>query len=389
LINSVTAGTAAVNPWNFASSCYIGIDPLAMDDAHKTDAKATREGLHSDVLGCGYATIPAAFGSPVPLAEGLTLRNERLELVISLKTGGIQSLRTHSDRNTRVSQRLAFHRAGGGPEVESQMAADRVDVTRNDALIGEIMSTGRLLDAKNELLARFTQRVRVARGLGPAIVQVELDPVRLPDGDIWKSYYASRLAWAEDALSVRRGEQWTARETERDRIESPEWVDIDDVLGRVTCFALGLPFHRRSAPNRLDTLLLVAGEDCRRFQFAIGLDQPYPTRGAVGTLSAGQPCLAQLGCEQPAESGWFLHLGAKNALVTHIAPLPAPAVGVRLRILETEGRETRTKLSGFREFKAARTTDFRANAIEVLSVAGGRAEFDIGPYQWIQIEAEW
>jgi hypothetical protein len=390
LANPATAGTAAINPWNFESSCFIATDPLAMNDVKKNETDATRAALLPDVLGCGYAMLSTAVvGSPVPLAEELTLRNERVELVASAKTGGIQSLRTHGDRNTRVSQRLVFHHASGSHDVESQMVADRVEVTRNDALVGEITSAGRIVDAKNEVLAHFTQRVRVARGLGPAIVHVELDPVRLPEGDVWKSYYASRLAWAEDALSVRRGEQWTARETERERIESPEFVDIDDVFGRITCFALGLPFHRRSAANRLDTLLLVANEDRRQFQFALGLDQPYPTSGAARTLTASQPCLARIDGQESVNNGWFLHLGAKNVLITHIAPLPSPAAGVRLRVLETEGRETRTKLSGFRAFKSARTTDFRASAIEVLSVNDGRAEFDIGPYQWLQIEGEW
>jgi alpha-mannosidase len=390
ITKTVSVDGAVINPWNFESSSFVGIDPVSIENSPANDAGAARAAVLLDVLGCGYATIgSAAAASPVPLAEELTLRNERLELVVSQKTGGIQSLRTHHDRSTRVSQRLVFHQASGASDAETQMVADRTEITRNDDLIGEITSTGKLLDARNKLLANFTQRVRVARGLGPIIVDVELDPQQLPTGDLWKSYYASRLAWAEDALTVRRGQQWTARETERERIESPEWVDIDDVFGRVTCFALGLPFHRHSAPNRLDTLLLAAGEERRRFQFAIGLDQPFPSRGAVGTLTAGRPCLAEMSCKETTERGWFLHIGAKDLLVTHIAALPAPAVGVRLRILETEGRETRTKLSGCRPFKTARTTDLRGDTIEVLSVDDGRVEFEIGPYRWIQVEAEW
>jgi hypothetical protein len=46
-------------------------------------------------------------------------------------------------------------------------------------------------------------------------------------------------------------------------------------------------------------------------------------------------------------------------------------------------------LAGFRPFRAARSTDFRGNAIEVLSVSDGSVHVDIGPYRWIQIEAEW
>ena len=67
---------------------------------------------------------PAADVSPVALAEGLTLRNERLELTVSKKTGGIQSIRTHRDRSTRVSQRLVFHHEVGAAAAESQMVAE-------------------------------------------------------------------------------------------------------------------------------------------------------------------------------------------------------------------------------------------------------------------------
>ena len=346
--------------------------------------------LLPEILGCGYLALGAATAaSRVPLVEALTLRNELLELNVSEKTGGIQSLRTHRDRATRVSQRLVFHHEAGGTTIESQMVADRVTVSRNDELVGEITSTGRVLDGRKDVLARFTQRTRVVRGMAAAIIDVELDPQHMPTSDLWRSYYASRLAWADEALTVRRGEQWTARETEREQIESPEWVDIDDLSGRVTCYSLGLPFHRRAAASWLDTLFIAKGEERRRFQLAIGIDQPYPTRGALAALTAGHPAFSALPGAATAPRGWFLHLPTKNVLLTHIAPLAAPATGVQIRLLETEGYETRTALAGFRPFRTARTTDFRAGAIEVLSVSDGAVHIDIGPYRWIQIEAEW
>ena len=217
------------------------------------------------------------------------------------------------------------------------------------------------------------------------------NPQQMPEGDIWKSYFASRLAWADEALTVRRGEQLDgARNGARtDRI-ARVGRNRRRASARVTCFALGLPFHRRAAPNWLDTLLLVAGEERRRFQFAIGLDQPFPTHAALGTAD-GRPTVHRADAERAElhRAAGFCTSAAKNVLVTHIEPLAAPASGVRLRLLETEGRETRTNLAAFRPFHAARTTDFRGNAIEVLSVVDGRVEFDIGPHRWVQIEAEW
>jgi alpha-mannosidase len=387
--HSAAQSLVAINPWSFECSQVMGVDPLALEETRGEIAKP-RTALLPEILGCGYLAVgAAAAASPIALAEDLTLRNELFELNISPKTGGIQSLRTHRDRATRVSQRLVFHNQTGDSINESQMVADQVSVSRNDELVGEITATGRVLDGRKEVLARFTQQTRVARGLAPVIIDVELVPQQMPSGDLWRSYFASRLAWADDSLTVRFGEQWTARETEREQIVSPEWIDIDELSGRITCYALGLPYHRRAASNWLDTLLIAEGETRRRFQFAIGVDQPYPTRAAIAALTAGHPTLAELPGAERAPRGWFLHLPAKNTLLTCVEPLVEPATGVRLRILETEGRETRTMLAGFRPFRAARTTDFRGNAIEVLSVSHGSVQFDIGPYGWIQIEAEW
>jgi hypothetical protein len=88
-------------------------------------------------------------------------------------------------------------------------------------------------------------------------------------------------------------------------------------------------------------------------------------------------------------TGWFLHVGASNVLLTHIEPLAAPQAGVRVRVLEIEGRETLTTLAAFRPIRAARRTDFRGQPAGVLSVRDGRVEFDIGAHRWIQLEAEW
>jgi alpha-mannosidase len=395
----------AINPWNFPCTQYLGVDPLGYSQVANSDAalsSASTSCSLPDVPGCGYAIIErSASGASIALAEELTLRNERLELTVSRTTGGIQSLRTHRDRSTRVSQRLVFHdestvshtrrdnNEGGPPPLDTHMVADAVELTRNDSLMGEITSRGRLLDAHGELLAGYTQVVRAVRGLSAMIVQVELDPQRVLVGDIWKSYFASRLAIVDEPLSVRRGMQWTSSETTRECIESPEWLQLDDGVGKVTCYSLGLPFHRRAGPTWLDTLLLVAGEQPRGFQFAIGLDEEYPARTALSLLTSGQPCLAVMRRQPSSPRGWFLHVSAKNVLVSHIEPLPGPASGIRLRLLETEGRETETTVAAFKPFTTARISDFRGNELTVLSVVEGRIEISIGPHRFVQIEAEW
>jgi alpha-mannosidase len=394
-----------INPWNFAASQFVELNPIefsALNDSLPLAGKV-REGVFPEVLpnvpGCGYAVREPADFSAVPLAEGHTLRNEALELTISAATGGIQSLRTHRDRGTRVSQRLVYQKPGasrrqstfeaGGASLDTQMIADEVEIARNDAIAGEIRSHGRILDAAGDLLARFTQTARLVRALPAAIIDIQLDCVKLPTGDRWNSYFASRLAWSDEAVTFRRGVHWTARETTRQRIASPEWVEVSSGEQNIVCLALGLPYHRRAAPTWLDTLLVTADEQRRQFQFALALDSAYPTQAALALATAGRPAFAILPGPLPAARGWFLHVSARNVLLTHCESLDGDRAGIRCRLLETEGRHAEAMVSAFRPFRSARTTDFRGNAKSVLSVNDGNVVLDVGPHRWVQFEAEW
>lgn len=379
----------AINPWNIASTQAVGSSAVSVGSSHSPPI-STHPLCLPDVPGCGFASFAAAAAPPQrPLADDLALRTERFELTVSKKSGGIQSLRTNRDRNTRVSQRLVFHHQLGEEPAQTQMVADQIGISRNDSVVGEITSRGRLLGPAGDVLTKYTQRVRAVRGVPAAIVDVELDPQHLPAGDIWKSYFASRLAWSEEALAIRCGRNWGGLETTRERIESSEWVEIDDGIGKIVCFPLGLPFHRIAGPQWLDTLLVAADEESRRFQFAIGIDQSYPTHASVSLLSSCDPYLCMSANPLSTPRGWFLHIGAKNVLCTHIEPLSESAAGVRVRLLETEGRDTQTTLSAFRPLKAAWASDFRGNRTDVLSIADGNAQIDISPNGWVQIEAEW
>lgn len=391
----------AINAWNFPCGVLVGFDPI-----RGVNSNSGMAAWLPDVPGCGFALVDTRTASapPSPLAEGRTLHNELLEVVIHEASGGIQSLKSHRDRRTRLSQRLVVHdertarsfrdahrndSENGPPQLETQMLADRIEVTRADDLAGEVTSRGRILDAGSDLLAHFKQTVRLARGMPAAIVDIELDVARAPDGDLWDSYFASRMAWSGDALSVRRGVEWIGRPTTRSQIESREWVQISDGDGSVNCYCLGLPYHRLASPTWLDSLLVVAGEERRRFQFALGIDGASPTQTALSIATSGHVSTATWANRPVVARGWFLHIGAKNLIVTHIEPIANNRAGVRLRILETAGLETRTKLSAYRPILAARSTDFLGQQTSLLSVVEGQVPLDIGPHRWRQIEAEW
>jgi alpha-mannosidase len=401
------AQEVVINSWNFAATKFVELDPLDFSTVGEQkdpmpNPSPKGEGIVHvlpDVPGCGFAVREPAGLPAVPLVEGRTLRNETLELTVSDVTGGIQSLRTHRDRGTRISQRLVYEARtsrkqlaadwAAGTALDTQMIVDRIEIGRNDTLVGEITSHGRLTDKSGNLLARFTQTARLVRALPAAIIDVSLDCVQLPAGAPWNSYFASRLAWSDEAISFRRGVQWTARETTWERIESPEWVEISNGSDNIVCLPLGLPFHRRVGPTWLDTLLITSSDNRCRFQFALSLDCRYPTQTALALATAGSPSWAKLPGSPPASRGWFLHISAKNLLLTHCEALSGERAGIRCRLLETEGREAAATITAFRSFRAARITDFRANTKSVLSVNDGKVSLDVGPHRWVQFEAEW
>jgi hypothetical protein len=166
-------------------------------------------------------------------------------------------------------------------------------------------------------------------------------------------------------------------------------VEIEDGPGRITCFGLGLPYHRLAHSTWLDTLLTVGDDTHSRHQFAIGLDCQYPSQQALALLTGDLSTATTLPVPPDPPHGWFFHLGAKNVIVTHLEPMGGEQPGVRLRLLETEGRGVQTNLTAFRSFRAARTTDFLGLTTGLLSVVDGAVRLDIGPHRWIQIEAEW
>lgn len=392
--------SVAINPWNFESAKFVDADPLDFFSVSAAP-QATQPIYLSDLPGCGFGVLHSLPAIHQELASGRTLHNELMEVVVSEKTGGIQSLRARRDRSTRASQRLVFFDAHQSPthsgspsgeeetpRIETQMIAEGVDITRNDAVWGEITSHGRLLDAAGELLTHFTQMVRLPRGGSSVIVEVCLQPKRPPVGTVWSQYFATRLAWVDETVTLRAGSQWFGRDANGEHIFSPEWIEISDGLRPITCFGLGLPLHRRAGPTWLDTLLVGEGPE-QRFQFALGLDTKYPTQAALAVLTAGRPSTTKLQSRPTADRGWFLHVGAKNVIVSYIEPLAGERAGVRLRLLETEGRSVRTNIVAFRPIRVARRTDFHGQQTELLSVVEGEIHLEIGSHRWLQIEAEW
>ncbi len=207
--------------------------------------------------GCGSAGIAARRG---PMADEWTLRNEYFEVRIHPERGGIQEIRPYGRAPALLSQQLnhrfaaerTFVSSDGERTTETkthygEMRADELRVVSSGPAMGEIVAMGRIVDQKNEqVLARFTQTVRLWRGRPIVEIDVELEVVRQPEGEAWHSYYASRWAWPDETAATSRSVGWCAVEATEERWESAEFLEIATESHRVAIVPHGLPFHGRA-----------------------------------------------------------------------------------------------------------------------------------------------
>lgn len=337
---------------------------------------------------------------PLPLAENGVLRNEFFEAIVSPETGALTSIKEYEKRGNRLSQQLSLRMPGRHPQpggayrgedqsaVYSVMAADSVEVTVSNNVMGEIVARGRLLSRKGERLAGFTQRFQVFRGSRVIHVEVELDPQEECRSDPWNSYYCCRFAWANEAATVWRGVNLGRQPATAKRLESPLYFEIEDGETQTTILTGGLPFHRRAGYRMIDSLLVVRGESERKFRLGVGVELKNSLHEALSLL-APETKLFQNAAPPANTSGWLFHIDARTVVATHWEPVVEAerAAGVRVRLLETAGRPARIKLTGFRPFAAARQIDFRGQPLLDCQVDEGVARLELAAHEWVEVEA--
>jgi alpha-mannosidase len=433
-VEAAVASTLVVNPLSFSRTVVVRRPELAGVPGIQ-DARAAMVELPP----LGFAWVDWTVPTPrrgrreQPIAEGLVLRNEFFEVAIDPATGGIQRLYDYRHRSNRLSQQIALRTPGDTvlasrlgktrdeQAVYSLMQAETVEITASEIDWGEITSRGQLVDVAGRRLAGFVQRTRVERGSRLVHLAIELDPVEEPAADPWHAYFAARFAWDSAAADLWRGVHGGRHPTVAQQIEAPEYVEIDSAAGRTAIVTAGLPFHRRSAPRILDSLLIVRGETARQFHLAIGVDVVNPAAAAAECLT---PAVELHEVARPlagARQGWLFHVDARSVLATHwhaLFPLPAaesgdtsggtppvenrlgtvpsdllsPAggpIGFRVRLLETKGQSVRVKLRTYRTVTEARKIDFRGQNLGDLSTDQDAIVFDLASHEWAEIEAFW
>jgi alpha-mannosidase len=330
---------------------------------------------------------------PRPIAEqdakqgGAVLRNEFFELAIDPHLGAVRAIYDLHSRGPRIAQQLAMRlRAGDEDDAYTIMAADEIRVVDSGPVVGEVAARGRLVDRAGQVAAEFRQTTRVVWGSRVIEVEVEIDPRRELAADPWNSYCAARFAWANDAPALYRSVNQATVASEATRLDAPQFVEIRGGSDRTTILTAGLPYHRRCGLRKLDSLLIVRGETARRFRFGIGIDLPQPQAAALEFVAPSP--VVPLEALPKNDSAWLYHLDNRAVVATHWEPIidGGAVAGVRVRLLETEGRHVSLGLRSFRAVNSAQKAGGGDRAPDELTVAGDTVTVPMRPYEWAEVQ---
>lgn len=398
-----------VNPYSFARRMLVRGDELGHGESVYASGRQSdgKTATLVDVPSMGFATVrfagmsakahKAAANAP-DIGDGLTMRNEFFQASIDPTTGSLRSMKDYRGRKTRLSQQLAFRitlpKTGQAwvdskaPVAYSVMAADSVELTANGQIFAVITARGRLLALNGEEVGGFVQNYRVTRGNRVLDLDIELSTnPELMLEDPWDSYYACRFAFADEAAILRCGSRMQVHDASRRRMVSPLFVDIDSADRHTTILTGGLPYHRRSSDAKLDTLLAVHGEQQTRFRLGIGIDVPSMARSAIDFLARQYDPLVIQG-HTNAETGWLLHIDARNCVIPWWHSLDDGS-GLQLRIVETDGRRTKAHLRAYRPLKSASIVNAAGAVMDELAINDGVAEVPVEPNWFGELKIVW
>ena len=330
-------------------------------------------------------TKASVLGGP-PVDDGLTLRNEFFQIIVDPESGGIRSLQSYDHRQTQASQRLSVRiSADNQKAVYADMRADKVSVERVSRTESKVVSTGHLTNpATSERLCGFTQTVSLRRQDRFARLLIQLDDVaNLPASAA--HYICSRLAWNNESSPIFHGSSEIRSPSTNAWIESPSYIRVEQPNHAITLLTNGIPWHRRSARNLLDSVLVVSGERQREFQFGIGIDCPNDLNAAMEMFVPPRHFDSQA---KPFQTdGWLFHFSSKSIVIVFNEPIlkDDQVAGVRWRLLETQGRRGKLKITCPFEVAEAERMMFDGRSTGSLPFDGRAVEIDFTRNEYFEV----
>jgi hypothetical protein len=341
-----------------------------------------------EVPALGFAWFPRE-GPPNPappagrmrLADERGVRNEYFEAEIDPATGGLRALRDMRTRVNRLGQQVVFNPG-------STAYAQQVRVTSTGPALGEIVTEGVLVDAKDEVLAAYRQRFRAWIGRPLLEMRIDFKVVQQPKGYPWHSYYGARFAWRDEKAALSRGVAGLAFPTSHTRPETPDYLELRVGVQNTIILPGGLPFHQRHGSRMLDVILIVEGEETSSFELAVGLDREHPMQTALGVTTPVPVVETGKGPPHVGSAGWLFHLDAMNLVLTSLRPAAGVADAVTARLLEASGAGGPAQWRCVRDPKHARLVDARGEAVLELPVQGDAVQLDVGRNDLVRMRVD-
>ncbi len=387
-------GFLVFNPCGFTRRLALEIDGMSGALAVEGPVKAyqldgAQGKLVVEVPALGFAWFPrhgpAGSKGPPPgkikLADGNAIRNEFFEADVDPLTGGLRGLRDHKTRINRIGQQLVWNPG-------SSMRASEVKVTSAGPALGEIVSTGTLVDEHRQVVATFRQRFRAWAGRPVLDLRVEIVPETMPTGYPWHSYFGARFAPRDERATLLRGVNGTGYVSNHTRPESPDYLELRIGRSNTTLLPGGLPFHQKHGSRFIDIILLPQGEQARAFDLAIGIDRDHPTQTALGLATPVPVIPTTNGPPHIGAAGWLFHLDATNLLLTSFRPAPDKADALLARMIETSTH------GGAAEFRCVRNPtrgsflDARGTLLQETGLSGDAVLFEASPCDLVQLRID-
>ncbi|MFM8986023.1 MAG: hypothetical protein ACKONH_08205 [Planctomycetia bacterium] len=326
--------------------------------------------------------------------DQLAIDNGLVRLEAHRRTGGLLSLRRPSDRANRLSQQIAPRTtqppAAPGSSWESPeeraehgwMQSEAVVLVKTADGADCIESRGRLFAADGRDRGSFMQRMSLVPGLPLAVLDLELSLDAAAPGTLWEEHVACRFAWHENEdVDLFRSLHTQPIATARTRFSAPHFILVRGGRaagnGDVAILTGGLPWHVRSSPHVLDTILCGAASGVVSRRLAIGIGLARPWDAALRLLAGGS---------------WDRPTGPEGVRITVEAVERVASGRMRLKIglLESAGRSGHVRIDWAREPLAAEARDLadRPRGDMTVAIEGKTTVVFLKRFEWLRLHLE-
>jgi hypothetical protein len=263
-----------------------------------------------------------------------------------------------------------------------------VKVTNSGTALGEVTSSGVLLDEHDHELATFKQRFRAWLGRPVLEMKIYLELQHEPTGYPWHSYFASRFGWRDDRAVLFRGVNGANTMTGYTRPVSPDYLEVRIGGERSFLFTGGLPFIQRNGKRMADVILIPEGERTRSFELLLSMDREQPMQTAQGWVSPTPVVMTDKGPPGAGATGWLAHVDMPSLVMTSLRPVGgSPAVVGQF--IECAGFGGSSEVQFARSPTSATLVDGMGHELQELTKSGDGFALDFSASETLRAKFLW